>query len=80
MLCEQRELQLNKMCSAFWVAAQHAHKTDVLSPYLYISVSKRPNPALRRFRVTHIFRGKSDSGGAEISRDNICCLGGWCLV
>ena len=60
-------LQSNKMCSAFRVAAPHAHEADVLSPHLCISAPNRPTPALRRFRVTHSFRGKSDPGGAVVS-------------
>ena len=52
------------MCSSFWVAAPHAYETDVLSPHLCISAPNCPSPALRRFRVIHNFRGKSDSGGA----------------
>ena len=70
----RRRLQSNKMCSAFWVAASYAHEADVLSPHLCISAPTRPTSALRRFGVTHSFRGKSDPGGAVVSRVSVSCL------
>ena len=74
MLGRQRRLQLNKMCSTFWVAAPHAHEADVLSHHLCISAPNRPTPALKRFRVAYSFRGKSDPGGAVISRVSVSPL------
>ena len=74
MLGVERRLQSNKMCSAFLVAAPHAHEADVLSPHLCISAPNRPTSALRRFRVTHSFRGKSNPG-AVVSRVSVSCLG-----
>ena len=75
MLGGRRRLQSNKICSAFSVGAPHTHEDDVLSPYLCIFASNRPTPALRRFRVTRSFRGKSDSNGAMVSRVSVSCLG-----
>ena len=28
-----KEIAVNKMCSAFWLAALHAHEADVLGPH-----------------------------------------------
>ena len=76
MLGGRRRLQSNRMCSAFWVAAPHAHEADALSTHLCISAPNRPTPALRRFRITHNFRGKSsDPGGAVVSGVIVICLG-----
>ena len=75
MLGGQRRLQSNKMCSAFWVAASHAHEADVLSPHLCIIAPNRPTPALRQFRVTHSFQSKSDPSGAVVSMVSVSCLG-----
>ena len=75
MLGGRRRLQSNKIRSEFWVAAPHAQEADVLSPHLCISGPNHPTPALRRFRVTHSFRGKSDSGGAVVSKVSVSCLG-----
>ena len=73
MLGGRRRLQSNKMCSAFRVAAPHAHEADVLSPHLCISAPSRPSPALRRFGVIHNFRGKSDPGGVIVSTVSVSC-------
>ena len=75
MLGGQRRLQSNEMCSAFGVAAPHAHEAGILSSHLSIYAPNRPTPVLRRFRVTHSFRGKSDPGGAVVSRVSVSCLG-----
>ena len=69
----RRRLQSNKMYSTLWVAAPHAHEADVVSPHLCISEPNFPTPALRRFRVTHSFRDKSDPGGAVVCMVSISC-------
>ena len=74
MLGGRRRLQSSRMCSAFWVAAPHAHEVNVVNAHLCISPPNCPTSVLRRFRVTHSFRGKSDPGGAVVSRVSLSYL------
>ena len=73
----RRRLHSHIMCSAIWALAPHVHVGVGFRPQRCMYASKRPTPDLRRFRVNHSFRGRSEPNGVVVSGFNWNWLGRW---